>query len=592
MADEWPSSADGPRVSVRKFGAKGDGIVLDRQAIEAGIAQVDSGTIIEFPAGSYRIDSQILVGRSNLKFEFQPGSRLVTDISKNNGLAVVGRAPKAWLPLATDAPRGSRSIKLADASSINTGAWIELRSDAVLPDVPNKNRKRVSELHRIVGRFGNMVHLAGTLLYDYRVMDLARVGIATIVENITIEGYRHDVAAGHIGSTMLRGLYLGYAAHVIVRDFSIANSRELEGPDVRASCGIILTNAQDVLLEEGRLENLGYYGVGLDNACRFITMRGLHGSRCRHMVSLSWSGQFGEPVDILHEHCVSDYSTLSGFDTHDVGRAITYFNCTTRQAGDDGFQNRNGITEYINCKAIGSRLDGFSVTDGARGVRHVECQSIGNGRHGLNNANADASVSGGRYASNGTAYSAGSGIVCLGGSITGAELRDNPCAIQYGNGTKLPLDRLDIHAVIAPASLRQQDLLKLHGHGSFERVTVRDADIPGYNNRYWVFIGSAQRTDWPLTGSNTTTDLNAGAEMHGKVILRGGTAAIKSRAVRNFAGAVGAATLCPYFSKISLVRISGGNAALQVTSMEDQMGFVIKSTDVRDDGEVYWEIDN
>lgn len=592
MADERPSLANGPRVSVRRFGAKGDGIALDRQAIEAGIAQVDSGTIIEFPAGSYRIDSQILVGRSNLKFEFQPGARLVTDLSKNNGLTVAGGAPEAWLPLATDAPRGSRSIELADASSISTGAWIELRSDAVLPDVPNKNRKRVSELHRIIGRLGSTVHIAGTLLYDYRVMDLARVGIAMIVENITIEGYRHDVAAGQIGSTMLRGLYLGYAAHVIVRDFAIANSRELEGPDVRASCGIMLTNAQDVLLEEGRLENLGYYGVGLDNACRFVTMRGLHGSRCRHMVSLSWSGRFGEPVDILHEHCVSDYSTLSGFDTHDVGRAITYLNCTTRESGDDGFQNRNGMTEYIACKAIGSRLDGFSVSDGARGVRHVECQSIGNGRHGLNNANADAYVSGGRYASNGAAYADGGGIVCLGGSITGVELRDNPCAIQYGDGTERPLDGLSIRGVTAPASVRQQDLLRLNGQGSFDRVTVQDASIPGYDNRYWIFIGSVQRTDWPLTNGNTTTDLTVGAEMHGTATLHAGTAAIKTHAVRNFAGAVGAATLCPYYSKISLVRLSGSDAALHVTSLEDQVGFVIKSTDAGDGGRVYWEIEN
>jgi len=47
----------GPTVDVRRFGARGDGMVDDTQAIQAAIDSLRNGGVVSVPAGIYRIDT-------------------------------------------------------------------------------------------------------------------------------------------------------------------------------------------------------------------------------------------------------------------------------------------------------------------------------------------------------------------------------------------------------------------------------------------------------------------------------------------------------------------------------------------------------
>lgn len=466
----------GAAVSVRRFGARGDGRHLDGPAIERAIAAAEPGAVVEFPPGAYRIEREVAVRRSGVRLAFRPGARLVADIVAGNGLAFYGEAPRAWRVLAADAGRGATRLDLADGDGLDAGAWIELRSDAALPDVPNAKGKRRSELQRVVGRSGGAVQLAAPLLYDYRAADQARVGIAAMLEEVEIAGLWHEPAPGEIGDTMLRGLYLSYVAGVTVRDFTIRGSRPASGRDVRASSGVTLTNVRDVTLEDGRLLGIGWYGVALDNACRGVALRRLYGWRCRHAVSLSWSGTHGEPVEVLHEDCTSEEASLSGFDSHDVGRDVAYLRCLSRRSGDDGFQCRSGHTRYLACRALESRLDGFSVGPGAAATSHVDCEAVGNGRHGLNSLATDAQVLGGRYVGNGRTFADGAGILVHGGLVEEAVLAGNSAAVQFGDERGLPTGRLELRGL--KAHVEDGERLRLRGGAETGAVTLEDEAEP------------------------------------------------------------------------------------------------------------------
>jgi hypothetical protein len=73
-----------PTVSVKDFGARGDGITDDRPAIQAAVDSLTTGGTVSFPAGTYLMDSYItakagdnfnlVTSHDNLTFEPAPGS--------------------------------------------------------------------------------------------------------------------------------------------------------------------------------------------------------------------------------------------------------------------------------------------------------------------------------------------------------------------------------------------------------------------------------------------------------------------------------------------------------------------------------------
>src|SRR4051794_31539862 len=67
--------ADAQRViSVKTFGAKGDGITNDRAAIQKAVAV--AGRSVNFPAGNYRVDGFIKVA-DGVKLTGTPGSTII-----------------------------------------------------------------------------------------------------------------------------------------------------------------------------------------------------------------------------------------------------------------------------------------------------------------------------------------------------------------------------------------------------------------------------------------------------------------------------------------------------------------------------------
>jgi parallel beta-helix repeat protein len=70
------------RVNVKIFGAKGDGITDDTVSIQNAINSVASNFILEFPNGTYVIDTLSLTGKSNFRIEMKGFAKPKGDIAK------------------------------------------------------------------------------------------------------------------------------------------------------------------------------------------------------------------------------------------------------------------------------------------------------------------------------------------------------------------------------------------------------------------------------------------------------------------------------------------------------------------------------
>lgn len=80
-------SGAGSVIDVRSFGARGDGVTDDSQAIQAAVAALRSHQTLRFPTGSYRFAERnprgaaaiVLAGVADVTVEFAPGAELLMD---------------------------------------------------------------------------------------------------------------------------------------------------------------------------------------------------------------------------------------------------------------------------------------------------------------------------------------------------------------------------------------------------------------------------------------------------------------------------------------------------------------------------------
>lgn len=121
------------RVSVKDFGAVGDGIANDTAAVQAAVTLVAStGAQIFFPAGTYKITSVIsTTGHLNILGE---GEKSVLDFSSitsgSSGITVTGSV--AQIQNVTSASEGGLTITFASAPSLATGDVFCLFDNSVL----------------------------------------------------------------------------------------------------------------------------------------------------------------------------------------------------------------------------------------------------------------------------------------------------------------------------------------------------------------------------------------------------------------------------------------------------------------------------
>lgn len=435
--------------NVRAFGAKGDGVSDDSRAFRAAIASGKAEILV--PKGDYVLGSSVSIRASNVTLRFQDGATILGSTSGVTLLDIRGAEPSVRVALPANARKGQRTLQLPSGITAKPGSWLELRSEAPLPDVPNTNRKKCQQLVRVMAVTNGKATLDVPLTYDFATSQQATVGEARVLEDVKVQGLR---AKG----PFFRAIRWAYASGTLT-DTDISGNRVSETRDRQAACAIVLTDAVKVDISKISCRDIDWYGVGIDGSSRDIQIREGHFINNRHAVSLNWFGEYGEPVGIKVIDSEADQSRLSGFDTHDVGRDILFLRCISRGAGDCGFQARTSYVTFDHCKAFGAKLDGIFArpVDNGNPPSHIQVldsETSENGRFGIRLPGEDNTVRSVICREN-RRGTTGGGILIGGGTLEDAEVTDSGIAVTHGDPSVRKAWDVVIRNLRAPKSARQ-----------------------------------------------------------------------------------------------------------------------------------------
>ena len=291
-------------ISVKDFGAKGDGVSDDTKAFVAAIAQVERGAI-EAPPGRYRITGLLEINRSGVVLRGAGPDKTVlvcptplTDIKPNWGATTTGQRTSnySWsgglivvrggfgsqvlAEISGTVSRGENTVVVASVAKLRVCQEVEVyQSD--LPDnslavhlysgdagpVQNlKGRAKTSLICRITAIEGNRVTLDRDLRSDLRPewRPLLRAFEPTVTESgVEHVGFEFPVTPykGHFTELGFNPIALSGVAHCWVRNIRIRNADS--GPFVSGSFNTV----EGVVLESDRPPDNqkcnGHHGISL-----------------------------------------------------------------------------------------------------------------------------------------------------------------------------------------------------------------------------------------------------------------------------------------------------------------------------------------
>ncbi len=336
-----------PGVSVKNFGAKGDGVTDDSQAFLDALEKVRSGAI-EVPPGRYRITRILEITRPNVVLRGAGPDKSIlflpiplNDIKPNWGATTTGQRTSnySWSggfitvrgslgskklgDIIGTPKRGDRVLEVSSAAGLRVGQEIELQQsdtpDNSLavdlysgdsgPVVNLKGRARTSLVARIVAIEGLRVTLNRSLRSDVRAE--WKPQLRAFTPNVTESGVENlgfefplQPYAGHFTELGFNPIALSGVAHCWVRNIRVVNADS--GPYISGTFntvdGVVLESTRPV----DKQQCTGHHGIslgGTDNLTTHFDIR----TRFIHDVTVSGfcSGNVvanGRGVDLALDH--------------------------------------------------------------------------------------------------------------------------------------------------------------------------------------------------------------------------------------------------------------------------------------------------
>lgn len=254
---EVPIPTSAVRANVKDFGAVGDGVADDTDAIIKAIANVKSGAIL-IPAGRYKITRVIQIKKSNIVLRgagqglttlvfpkslqdiyCRPGYGVASDWTYSGGLIWAGNwvTTSRKADVVADADRGSRVLALSSTAGLKAGQTIRLSmTDAadkslnhhIYADQMNGTQPSIRFHSRIVGIEGNKITLERPLRLHVRTKWKPRIlAVSGQVSEVGLEGFTMEFPdapyPGHFKEVGFNGIFLFGSWNSWVRNVTIHN---------------------------------------------------------------------------------------------------------------------------------------------------------------------------------------------------------------------------------------------------------------------------------------------------------------------------------------------------------------------------------
>lgn len=346
-------------VSVKDFGAVGDGVADDTAAIQDA---VDVGGVVQFPFGTYKLTSSVEIPQNTLVDLGTSTIDISSAPSASNAFRVLGTFDSAYSLTADTSINGTTlTLSSLDAANFAEGDYVQVYSNTVYDT--GWSNATIGEIVRVYSVSGTTVTLNEPLVGGpYTLLANASVRKANMVGNVEVRN------GTIIGSTNPATIHTG------VR-FEIAKECKVFGTRI-LRCngnGVNFRNAiyciADSIYVEGDPDTTvnSYSGVNATDTsqdCKVVnsTFVSVH-----HGFTTTTSTGQGLSRRIVVDNCTAISSNDNGdqFDTHGGSEDIWFVNCTALGSSANGFNLECGSGGVVNCKVICPTLNGINLTLGS-----------------------------------------------------------------------------------------------------------------------------------------------------------------------------------------------------------------------------------
>lgn len=359
-------------ISVKSYGAVGDGVTDDTTAIQNAIdaCVADGGGVVFFPYGTYYVSSELTVSASNVKL-VGFGAVVYSDVgSAENTIYAYGTIGDSYeIQSAISVGATTFTLTTADAANISEGDYLKVETDEAYYD----SSYTKGELVKVesVNTGTGVITIEGTgFILSYSVTGKTpAVKKITFIENISIEGiefHGQDTDDGRLGINLL----------------AVKNARISKCNTHDFDVGIKVDNCLDVFINNNKISECYKSGSGYGCEVEGVTQRvSFSNNMCEHnRHSFTTTDTDGVCMHITVSNNIVENNTDAGLDTHGNSRYVSFFdntvnNCVigidTRsphsQIKNNTITNSYGLAIYafeaggINIHVEGNTIDKCSV---------------------------------------------------------------------------------------------------------------------------------------------------------------------------------------------------------------------------------------
>lgn len=333
-------------ISVKDFGAVGDGVADDTLEIQAAIDYAESiGAAVHAPAGRYLVSS--LTIPENMRF-YGDGMGVTTFVQTGSAIAffIITGSIGASKALTANADAGDNTLDF-DTTGLVAGDWI-LLADTFSYNTLDANYKS-GELLQVktvnsAAQVTTYQTVSGSMIAGnaYTTANASYIRKLSFAKDITLEDFSFE---GDITTTTY--FCLGtYTQNLLINRIGfkdVGNSALY----IRTSQGLSITNCVGTDILDDQPNSHSGYAIALGYACSDVVIANNIIERCRHGFT-TLGGTEGIAHNVLVSGNIFTNTSIAAIDTHACGAGIVIDGNTVNYAGASGITIRSKRTVVSN----------------------------------------------------------------------------------------------------------------------------------------------------------------------------------------------------------------------------------------------------